>query len=75
MTEKEKDIINRLEKHIYKNGMSDEALVQLIELSAKYLNLLSITEYAKANNMSYNGVKKCRNVITILNQKFVIDNL
>lgn len=74
MAEKEKDILNNLEKHIFENGMSDDGLVQLIELANRYLNLMPIQVYAKKYNMSYNGVKNHRNVITVLNQKFVIDN-
>lgn len=49
-------------------------MVQLIELCGNYLNLKTIPDYAKENNISYNGVKKYRNVIRIFNIKFVIDN-
>jgi hypothetical protein len=49
-------------------------LVQLIELCGDFLNLKTIPDYAKENNLSYNGVKKHRNIITLFNQKFVIDN-
>jgi len=34
-----------------------------------------IPDYAKENKLSYNGVKKFRKIKTILNVKFVIDNL
>jgi hypothetical protein len=33
-----------------------------------------LPNYAKENNMSYNGVKKFREIKTIFNTKFVIDN-
>lgn len=39
-----------------------------------YLNLQTIPDYAKSNGKSYNGVKKFRNVVTIFNVKFVVDN-
>jgi hypothetical protein len=38
------------------------------------LNLKTISDYAKENNLSYNGVKKCRENVEIFNVKFVIDN-
>lgn len=74
MTEKETDIINRLGKYIHENGMSDEALVQLIELTGSFLNLMTISDYAKANNLSYNGVKHHRKIVKMFNVKFVIEN-
>jgi hypothetical protein len=60
----------------YENGaISDEQLVQIIELSASYLNLKTITNYAKTNKITYNGAlkRKLRKVV-IDNQTFVIDN-
>lgn len=74
MTEKEIDIINRLGTYIHENGMSNEALVQLIELSGSFLNLMTISDYAKANQLSYNGVKHNRTIVKIFNTKFVIEN-
>jgi hypothetical protein len=50
-------------------------LVQLIELCGMFLNLKTISNYSRDNNLSYNGVKKFRKIITLFNQKFVIDNL
>jgi len=38
------------------------------------LNLKTIPDYAKENNMSYNGVKNNRKIIELFNVKFVIDN-
>jgi len=54
--------------------LDNYSLVQIIELGFSYLNLMTISDYAKKNNLSYNGVKKCREIITIGNVKFVIDN-
>ena len=48
--------------------------IQFIELAGSYLNLQTISYYAKSNNMSYNGVKKCRLVTEIFGTKYVIDN-
>lgn len=57
-----------------KDEIDNDSLVQLIELAGGYLNLKTISGYAKANKMSYNGVKKFRKVISVFNVKFVIDN-
>ena len=54
--------------------LDNETLVQLIEQAGNYLNLKTIPDYAKANNISYNGVKKTRKIIELFNVKFVIDN-
>lgn len=71
-------IINELQEKIsnsvQNNELTNEDLVQIIELAGSFLNLQTITNYAKENNISYNGVKKCRNVINLFNVKFVIDN-
>lgn len=63
-----------LDKYVKENDNFNEFLVQFIEQAGGYLNLQTIPDYAKENNMSYNGVKKCRNIVEIFNTKFVIDN-
>ena len=56
--------INKIDEYIYKTLQNDEMdLVQLIERINSYANLETITSYAKRNNLSYNGVKKCRNCL------------
>jgi hypothetical protein len=67
--------LNRFVFEKFQAGELDNAdLVQLIELCGDFLNLKTIPDHAKENNLSYNGVKKHRNIITLFNQKFVIDN-
>lgn len=39
-----------------------------------YLNLMTISDYAKQHNMSYEGVKRFRKIQEIYGVKFVIDN-
>lgn len=63
-----------LDKYVKSNDNFNEFLVQFIEQAGEYLNLQTISNYAKDNEMSYNGVKKCRNIVKIFNIKFVIDN-
>ena len=74
MTEKEHILLQRFERHVMDQGLSNECLVQLIERAGSFLNLQTITDYARANHLSYNGVKKYRNVVVLFGAKFVIDN-
>jgi len=67
-------ILNRLSELIETNQLNNADLVQIIEHVGSYLNLETISDYAKKNNLSYNGVKKCRKIIKLFNVKFVIDN-
>lgn len=74
LTEYEKLALRKLEESIRNDKWSNDGLVQLIELAGAYLNLKTITSYAAANKLSYNGVKKTREIREIFNTKFVIDN-
>jgi hypothetical protein len=74
MTEYELLALKKLEESIQSGKWSNDGLVQLIELIGQYLNIKSIPEYAKENRLSYNGVKKCRTIIKLFNNKYVIDN-
>lgn len=55
-------------------ALDNESLVQIIELCGSYLNLKTVSDYAKDNKISYNGTKRFRKTITLFNKKFVIDN-
>jgi hypothetical protein len=69
---------NKIKEFIYNKFVNDElnndSLVQIIELSGMLLNLKSISNYAKDNNLSYNGVKNHRNIVELFGNKFVLDN-
>jgi hypothetical protein len=60
----------------YENGfVSDAVLVQLIELASGYLNLKTKINYAKSNNISYNGAKKRNTRSCVIDGiTFIIDN-
>lgn len=75
LTDYEKNSLNKLGESIQNGQWSNEALVQLIELAGSFLNLQTIPDYCKSNGITYNGVKKSRNVQQIFNVKFVIDNV
>ena len=74
-TENTKKLIDFTLDKFEKGDLDNDSLVQLIELCGDYLNLKSIPDYAKDHNLSYNGVKKHRNIIKLFNQKLVIDNI
>lgn len=67
-------LLSFLDDKMHSVEFTNNDLVQFIELVGKYLGLKTISDYAKENNMSYNGVKKFRKTAKILNVKFVIDN-
>ena len=57
-----------------KNELDNDSLVQIIEVCGNLLNLETISDYAKNNNLSYNGVKHHREIVELFRTKFVIDN-
>jgi len=67
-------LLSFLDEKMYDGNFTNNDLVQFIESVGKYLNLQTLPDYAKQNNMSYNGVKKFREIKTIFNTKFVIEN-
>ena len=66
-----KEYIN---KAVTKGELSNDSMVQIIELLGSYLNLQTIPNYAKENNKSYNGVKNNRKIINLFGNKYVLDN-
>ena len=75
-----KDTINtkhldKIEEYVYKTLCKDELdIVQLFERLNVFANLKTISQYAKDNNKSYNGIKNHRKIITLFGVKFVLDN-
>jgi len=67
-------IADLIYESVNNDQLSNQDLAQLIELCGSFLNLKTIPDYAKANNLSYNGVKNHRQIQIIFNIKFVIDN-
>ena len=68
------NIKTKIEDMIIDGTLSNEDLVQIIELCGGYLNLQTIPNYARTYGKSYNGVKKCRRIWNFFGAKFVIDN-
>ena len=73
-TDNTKKLIDFVAKNYEAGKLDNDSLVQFIELSARYLNLQTIAEYARLNKISYNGAKNYRKTIQISKVKFVIDN-
>ena len=67
-------ICNHLTQRIENGELSNADIVQIIEHAGGYLNLQTISDYAKNNGLSYNGAKKFRNTISLFGVKFVLDN-
>ncbi len=74
ITDKGKKLCDFVTEKTMNGELSNNDLVQLIEVSGAFLNLQTISDYSKEKGLSYNGVKNHRQIIEIFNTKFVIDN-
>lgn len=69
-----KKLIEFISRKFEAGELDNNSLVEVFKASGRYLNLQTISDYARDHKMSYEGVKKCRRIETIHNVKFVIDN-
>lgn len=72
-------IISHLNTRLQKNELSNNDMIAIIELIGSYCNCATISDYAKQEKISYNGVldrisKEKIKTVNIFNVKFVIDN-
>jgi SpoVK/Ycf46/Vps4 family AAA+-type ATPase len=74
MTDKERDIVERLDKYFYENPPSNECLLEIIKVAFQYGNVMNVSDYAKAKDITPQGVYACKNVQNENNIRFVIDN-
>lgn len=74
LSENGEKLFSFLEAKMRDGSFTNYDLVQFIALSGGYLNIKTIPDYAKDSNMSYNGVKKYREIVKIFNVSFAIDN-
>ena len=74
ITDKGKKLCDFVTEKTMNGEFTNEDLIQFTEVAGAFLNLQTISDYSKAKNLSYNGVKNHRQVIEIFNVKFVIDN-
>ena len=73
MNDNEQLTLEKLHNFVVKNKVSNDFLVELIIQTGSYLNLQTIPDYAKSNNMTYSGVKRFRTIVELFNNKYVID--
>lgn len=77
LSEYEYKSLTKLGEAITDGRWSNQGLVQLIELAGGFLNIMTISNYAKKHNMQYQGAKKDTNTrknIVVFNTKYIIDN-
>ena len=70
---KDKLLLN-IDKGMGNNMLSNNDLIDIIESAGSFLNLRTIADYSKQNNISYNGAKNHREQIELFGVKFIIDN-
>jgi hypothetical protein len=70
---KDKIILN-IVKGVEQNMLSNDDLIEIIETSGSFLNLMTIADYAKKSGISYNGAKNFRTKRKLFGVSFVIDN-
>jgi len=63
-----------ISKNYETGSLNDSDLVQIIELCGQYLGIKTRSQYAKDNQISYNGVKHHRKNIGLFGCNFVFDN-
>lgn len=68
------EIIDKISEGVINGNLTNNDLVQIIEQAGSYLNLATISDYAKNNNISYNGAKKFREKVKLFNVPFIIEN-
>lgn len=71
---KDKLILNVM-KGVDQNILSNDDLIDVIKTCGAYLNLRTISNYAKDKSISYNGAKNFRESVDIFGVKFIVDNL
>ena len=68
------ELATRLEKHIFENDVPNSELIEIMNICGDYLNLKTRSQYARENNISYNGAKHHRNNVKINGVIFIVDN-
>ena len=69
------NVIESIERQIYEGSLSECDQLKLLNILCKYLNLQTITDYAKSEKISYNGAKKRKTEsVEISGIKFIVNN-
>jgi hypothetical protein len=72
--ENTRKLIDFVSRKFESGELDNDSLVELFKQTGCYLNLQTISDYARDRKMSYPGVVKCRRIEEIYGVKFVIDN-
>lgn len=67
-------ISEHIDRRILNGELSNDDIVYICKQIMAYLNPTPVSEYAKQNNMSRQGVYKYRKIITLFGKKVVIEN-
>jgi len=69
------ELTNKIFENYQAGAVSDDNLVQIIELASGFLNLKTLSNYAKTEKISYNGAKKRnKKTVKIDGVEFIINN-
>lgn len=74
MTQKEQNIINRIEEIILTEGVSNDFLVSMLKLCEQYLQLERVSKTAERENKTTQGIRKFRTIVKICDYQFTINN-
>lgn len=74
LTEKESNILERLDELFYSGQISNDAVVSIMKQCEKQLQLKRVSEYARTKNISTQGARKFRAPINICGYAMIIDN-
>jgi hypothetical protein len=74
ITTEQQLVIDKFGRYCHEKGASTDMLLKIIELAITYGNIRTVSDYAKQNNLSYQGVVKTRNIVEILGVKCVVEN-
>ena len=75
MTKYEQNIINKIGQLIQDGKLSNDFLVSNLKLSVDFLNLKRVSEYAKEEGKSTQGLRGSKNIIKICGYQLIIDNI
>lgn len=67
-------LVNFVATKFEQGELNNDSLIELFKVMGQYLNLQTISDYAKANGLSYQGAKTCRHVEEIFGVRFVVEN-
>jgi predicted transcriptional regulator len=65
---------NLIVNYVESGNVTNQELIESIQLLSEYLGLITPKEYAKQKGIKFQSVYKSKKPVTILGRKFIIDN-